>query len=174
LSTADEIELASGTVIKRVGVWKKVTVNKRATECILHGEGFNRTIKFNEIKQVRGGIRFYTMVTKAPLPKVGFKTVYVHSKLGLIDNHLTIGSANQNRRSFGTDYEANVMVTDSNRTKVVESFRSRVLEILLDPNSVGTTILQKLEQTADQNSKRQSASPQPDPVGLVIPYPFHK
>jgi phosphatidylserine/phosphatidylglycerophosphate/cardiolipin synthase-like enzyme len=174
LSTADEIELSDGTIIKRVGAWKHVTVNKSATKCVLRGEETSRTIDLNKVKQVHGGIRVYTMVTKNPSPKIGFQTVYIHSKLGLIDNQLTIGSANQNKRSFGLDYEANVMVTDVFDSHMVDVYRSRVLGALLAPDSVGATIFQKLEDTAVQNANRQSTVPQPDPIGMVIPYPDHK
>jgi phosphatidylserine/phosphatidylglycerophosphate/cardiolipin synthase-like enzyme len=174
LSTAEQIELANGVVIRRTSPWEKVLVNKSATECSIRGLEFNGTIKLDQIKRLNGGIRFYTMLTAAAAPKVGFEPIYIHSKLGLIDNQLTIGSANQNRRSYGTDYEANVMVTDLNNTKEVESLRNRILSVLTASNVVSSTPFQKIEQTAELNTKMQFANPPTNPIGMVMHYPFCK
>lgn len=174
LSTADKIVLKNGRVIQRSGRWRNVIVNKRATQAHLRGRAMDGTIDFDDIARIEGGVRFYTMVTAAASPKVGFQPVYIHSKVGIIDNKLSIGSANQNRRSYGTDYEANVMLTDTATSKEVEAFRSRIMTILAAPDAAGTTPLQRLEHTAAKNTKARSTNPQSTPIGLVIDYPLSK
>lgn len=177
LTTADEIELIDGEVIKRPGTWKHVKVNKSATECYLKGHGSKvRKISLKDIKQMRGGVRFISMVTASSEPdtKSGIQPIYIHSKVGLIDNQLTIGSANQNKRSARQDYEANVMLTDTRATHESENFQKRILEALVAPGAVGDSLLQKVDYTATQNSIRNYVDSTAKPVGLVIEYPYHK
>ncbi len=177
LTTADEIELTDGEVIKRKGMWRRVKVNKSATECYLKGRGAkSRKIPLKDIKQTRGGVRFITMVTATTEAdaKSGIQPIYIHSKVGLIDNQLTIGSANQNKRSARQDYEANVMLTDSRSTHESENFQKRLLEALVAPGAVGDTLLQKVDYTASQNSIHNNADQTTKPVGLVIEYPYQK
>jgi phosphatidylserine/phosphatidylglycerophosphate/cardiolipin synthase-like enzyme len=175
LSTAEKIEFKNGVVILRKQPWRKVRVNKLATQASISGRGFNGIIKFSAIKRLHGGVRFYSMATSEVAPRKGFSLVYVHSKVGLIDNQLTIGSANLNKRSFGEDYEANVMVTDTSRTDAVASFRKRLLEVMVAPDARGETVFQKLDATADLNIKLQLLKdPSANPVGMVIEYPYEK
>lgn len=174
LSTADEIELMSGRKIKRSAPWGKVVVSKHATKCELEGNGAHYKIKFRNIKKINGGVRFVTMVTHSDTAKNNFQPIYVHSKVGLIDDQMTIGSANQNKRSFGEDYEANVMLTDIPSTHVVETFKQRLLGSAIDPKISGTTLLQKIDATARKNWERRHAGPPAPPVGLVIDYPYRK
>ena len=46
-------------------------------------------------------------------PAFGYRPVYVHAKVAIIDDEwLTVGSANLNNRGFVTDSELNVVVRD--------------------------------------------------------------
>ncbi len=174
LSTAEKIALTNGVVIRRTGQWKKVSINHNATKCTLRGASFNGSFLLSQIKQIDGGVRFYTMLTEAATSGSGAEPIYIHSKLGIIDNQLTIGSANQNKRSYGTDYEANVMVTDIAETKTIPALRDRILKVLIAPSATGATSFQKLEQTADLNSAKQLANRLSEPEGMVIHYPYCK
>ena len=65
------------------------------------------------IVEFQGGIKFYTMIAKN-----AFEFVYVHAKVGIIDDGYMVGSSNIATQSFRDDSEADVAVEDANETMI--------------------------------------------------------
>jgi phosphatidylserine/phosphatidylglycerophosphate/cardiolipin synthase-like enzyme len=64
-------------------------------------------VEWKDVEWARGGIGFYRLMSST-----GGRNdrVYVHSKLGLVDDAYTVGSSNTSYQSFVTDSEANVAI----------------------------------------------------------------
>ncbi|MCX6022731.1 MAG: phospholipase D-like domain-containing protein [Chloroflexi bacterium] len=105
--------------------------------------------------------------------------MYIHSKVGVIDDQFTVGSSNLNTQSFVHDSEANLAVRDRD-----EAWRLavRLWTSLLPPGMAPAAgappgdaqavaaWFAALEQTAQANLARDPAHPQP--TGLLIEYPY--
>ena len=87
--------------------WWKLFVASRHFK-VLVGD---RWIEWKNIEWIEGGIDVYRMMSTSggwpPTP------VYVHSKLGIIDDSYIIGSSNIAKQSFVTDSEADIVVQGS-------------------------------------------------------------
>jgi phosphatidylserine/phosphatidylglycerophosphate/cardiolipin synthase-like enzyme len=65
-------------------------------------------IDWKDVEWARGGIGFYRLI--ASNGRGADERVYVHSKLGMVDDAYTVGSSNLSYQSFVTDSEANAVV----------------------------------------------------------------
>jgi phosphatidylserine/phosphatidylglycerophosphate/cardiolipin synthase-like enzyme len=76
-----------------------------------------------KVDRGRGIAEAYSLFTSGPTTGVqpfGYRPVYVHAKVGVIDDEwLIIGSANLNSRGFVTDSELNVLAHDGDLARAV-------------------------------------------------------
>ena len=91
---------------RRMTLWKLFVASHHFK--VLVGD---RWIEWKNIEWIEGGIAVYRMMSTSggwpPTP------VYVHSKLGIIDELYIIGSSNIAKQSFVTDSEADIVVQGS-------------------------------------------------------------
>jgi phosphatidylserine/phosphatidylglycerophosphate/cardiolipin synthase-like enzyme len=132
-----------------------------------------RWIAWRKVEWVEGGIEMYRLMACArdwpPVP------VYVHSKLGVIDDAYVLGSSNIARQSFVTDSEADVAVDGA---REVERLTQLLWPVLIGEPSEQPRCprawLAAFRQVAARNARNmkraargRAAGP---PIGLLLPW----
>ncbi|MEO5953890.1 MAG: phospholipase D-like domain-containing protein [Chloroflexia bacterium] len=164
--------LLPGSRASRRMTWWKLFVTSRHFK-VLVGD---RWVEWKNIEWIEGGIDVYRMMSTTvdwpPTP------VYVHSKLGIIDDSYMIGSSNIAKQSFVTDSEIDIAVQGSEE---VERLITLLWTVLIGASKEypanGSAWLQAFRRVAAQNAANAHRAARgidtDGPRGLLLPWrPF--
>jgi phosphatidylserine/phosphatidylglycerophosphate/cardiolipin synthase-like enzyme len=130
-------------------------------------------VEWKDVEWVRGGVEVYRLM--AGNGRWPPRPVYVHSKLGLVDEAYTVGSSNLSCQSFVTDSEVNVVVDG---TDEVREMLDRLWPPMLGPaapiGADAATWLDAFAAAAARNGRAADLAargkPAPPPTGLLLPW----
>jgi phosphatidylserine/phosphatidylglycerophosphate/cardiolipin synthase-like enzyme len=130
-------------------------------------------VEWTDVEWVKGGVAVYRMM--AGTGRWPPRPVYVHSKLGVVDDAYTVGSSNLSCQSFVTDSEANLVVQGADELR---DMLDRLWPPLLGPSApIGAAPaawLDAFATTAERNQRAADLAARgkraPPPTGLLLPW----